>query len=138
MYEVIKKNLDTKKVIVLFGAVIALLILITVSYQSGNKETKKPEVFKTFNQKSDIINFKKFLLNQIKSPYININYEISQGDTIQKILKKYKVENREIQTAINEYKKFGKSNQLLVGKEIDIIIKKESSNNNSIIKFNVF
>ena len=38
-----------------------------------------------------------------------------QGDTIQKILKNLKVKNREIQTVINEYKKFGKSNQLTLG-----------------------
>ena len=45
MYEIIKKNLDTKKVIVSFGAVIALLILIIISYQSDNKETRKTRGF---------------------------------------------------------------------------------------------
>ena len=40
----------------------------------------------------------------------------------QKILQKYNVKNNEIQSVINEYKKFGKSNQLTLGKKIDIII----------------
>ena len=82
--------------------------------------------------------FKKFILDQIRSPFINLNYEIKKGDTIQKILKKYKVKNREIQTVINQYKKYGNPNQLLVGNKIDIIIEEDSSaNKSSIVKFSV-
>jgi len=137
MYEIIKKNLDKKNFIALFGIVITLLILIAVAYKSDAEKVGKANIIKTINENSDILNFKKFLLNQIRSPYLNINYEISPGDTIQKILKKYKVKNREIQIVINEYKKFGKSNQLSVGKKIAIIIEKNTKENNSVIKFSV-
>ena len=137
MYEIIKSNWHKTKIIASFGIAITLLILIAVIYKSDNKGTRKPGVFITLDQNSDVINFKKFLLNQIRSPFININYEISQGDTIQKILKKYKVKNREIQTVISEYKKFGKSNQLTLGEKIDIIIEKGTKESNSIIKFSI-
>ena len=137
MYEIIKKNLDKKNLITLFGIIITLIILIGVSYKSDTPEIKKTNIVKTINENSDIVNFKKFLLNQIKSPYLNINYEISPGDTIQKILQQYKVNNREIQIVINEYKKFGKSSQLSVGKKIAIIIEKKTKENNSVIKFSV-
>ena len=137
MYEIIKRNWLKNKIITLFGIVITILILITLAYKSDNSEIRKQEVFKTFDKKSDVINFKKFLLNQIRSPFININYEIVQGDTIQKILKKYKVKNREIQTVISEYKKFGKSSKLALGKKIDIIIEKGTEESNSIIKFSI-
>jgi len=136
MYEDIKRNWHKNKIIASFGFVIVLLILITVAYKSGNGETKKV-VFKTFNQKSDFTNFKKFIISQVRSPFINVNYKIAQGDTIQKILKKYKIKNREIQTVINEYKKFGKANQISRGKKIDIIIKKGIEENNSIIKLSI-
>jgi len=137
MYNIIKKNLYKKNLMALFGIAIIFLIIITIAYKTDNKETKQPTLLKNVNEKSDAINFKKFLLNLVKSPYININYEISPGDTIQKILKKYKVENREIQTIIQEYKKFGKSSQLSVGKKIDIIIEKRTNQNNSITKFSI-
>ena len=137
MYEIIKSNWHKTKIIASFGIAITLLILIAVIYKSDNKGTGKPEVFITLDQKSDVINFKKFILNQIRSPFININYEITQGDTIQKILKKYKVKNREIQTVISEYKKFGKPNQLTLGKKVDIIIEKGTKESNSIIKFSI-
>jgi len=137
MYDIIKKNLYKKNFIALFGIAIIFVIIITIAYKTDNKGTKQPTLLKNVNEKSDAINFKKFLLNLVKSPYININYEISPGDTIQKILKKYKVKNREIQTIIQEYKKFGKSSQLSVGKKIDIIIEKKSNQNNSITKFSI-
>ena len=137
MLEIIKKNWDKNKIVAVFGIVIALLILIVIAYKNDGKETRKPKVFRAIDQSSDVINFKKFLLGQIRSPFININYDIVQGDTIQKILKKYKVKNREIQTVISEYKKFGKSSQLALGKKIDIIIEKGTEESNSIIKFSI-
>ena len=120
-----------------FLIIIALLVLISISYKSDEKKIQGNNIVKTINENSDIVNFKKFLLNQIKSPYINADYEISSGDTIQKILKKYKVKDREIQLVINEYKKFGKSSQLSIGKKIAIIIEKNVEGGNSVIKFSI-
>ena len=138
MYQDIKKNWGKAKLLILFVTTITLLLLLTVVYKSDQKITKKSELIKDFNEESDLKKFKKFLLNQIKSPFINLDYEINKGDTIQKILRKYKVQNSEIQTVINQYKRFGKPNQLLVGQKIDIIIKKElATKKNSIIKFSV-
>ena len=138
MYQDIKKNWGKAKLLILFAITITLLLLLTVVYKSDQKITKKSELIKDFNEESDLKKFKKFLLNQIKSPFINLDYEINKGDTIQKILRKYKIQNSEIQTVINQYKKFGKPNQLLVGQKIDIIIKKElATKTNSIIKFSV-
>ncbi len=138
MYPLIKRNWDKTKPIVLFALTATLLLLLTVVYKSDEKITKKSDLIKSEKEGSDLINFKKFLLNQIKSPFINLNYEINRGDTIQKILKKYKVQNSEIQTVIKQYKKYGNPNQLLVGNKIDIIIeKKKDEKNNSVIKFSV-
>ena len=115
-----------------------LLLLVTVVYKSDEKITKKSGLIQNSTKVADLKTFKEFLLNQIKSPFINLNYEIKKGDTIQKILKKYKVKNNDIQTTINQYKKYGNPNQLLVGNKIDIIIEKNSSKEeNSIVKFSV-
>ena len=113
------------------------MILSTIAYKNSDEETKKTDIEKNYDRQTEVINFKKFLLTQIRSPFMNINYEIKNGDTIQKILKKYNVKNREVQLVILEFKKFAKSNQLSVGKKIDIIIKKENEKNNSVIKFSV-
>ena len=66
------------------------------------------------------------------------NYEVKKGDSIQKILKKYKIKNSEIQSFIKQYKQYVNSKQLLVGNNIEITIKKTPANKeNSIIRVSV-
>ena len=138
MYQIVTKNLDRVKYVLIFASVLILLVLLTVVFKSDEKIIKNSGISSDFSENSDVITFKKFLLKQIKSPFKNLNYEIKSGDTIQNILKRYEVKNGEIQTIINQYKKFGKPNQLMVGNKIDIIIEKKNKEvNNSIIKFSV-
>ena len=138
MYETINKNWDKTKYFIISGLIIIFLLLLTVVYKSDEKIIKKSEINKDSYEVTDLKILKEFLLDQIKSPFININYEIKKGDTIQKILKKYKVPNNEIQTVINQYKKYGNPNQLLLGNKIDITIEKNAAaNQNFIIKFSV-
>ena len=122
MYHIFRKNWDKTKYLVISGLIILSLLLITLSYKSDEKIVKKSEKIEYTIDNSDLITFKEFLLNQIKSPFFNQIYTIKKGDTIQKILKRHKVKNSDIQTVINQYKKYGNSNQLLTGTIIDIII----------------
>ena len=138
MHDVLKINWDKTKYLILSGFAVIFLLLVTVVYKSDEKITKKSELISSSNKESDLKTFKEFLLKQIKSPFINLNYKIKKGDTIGKILKKYNVQNNDINTVISEYKKYGKPSQLLIGNQIDIIIEKNASTNkNSIIKFSV-
>ena len=138
MYEIIKKNWDKSKYLLLSLSVITALLLVSVVYKNDQKIDKNSELAKSSVGSSDLKTFKEFLLNRIKSPFINLDYEIQKGDSIQKILKKYRVKDNHIQTVISQYKKYGNPSQLLVGNKIDIIIEESlSSNNNSIIKFSV-
>ena len=138
MYQVLKKNWDKSKYLILSGIFITLLLLLTVVYKSDERIIKKSKSIEISYESPDLKTFKKFLLNQINSPFTNLNYEIKNGDTIQKILKKLKVQNNEIQTVINQYKKYGNPNQLLVGNIINIIIEKNlTTNKNFIVKFSV-
>ena len=138
MYQVLKKNWDKSKYLILSGIFITLLLLLTVVYKSDERIIKKSKSIEISYENPDLKTFKKFLLNQINSPFTNLNYEIKNGDTIQRILKKLKVQNNEIQTVIDQYKKYGNPNQLLVGNIINIIIEKNlTTNKNFIVKFSV-
>ena len=138
MYQIlIKKNLKYRPLFV-FGFLSIFILLFTFSYKSDDKIIKNSQVIGGFKQIPDLNTFKKFLLNQIKSPFVNLNYEIKNGDTIEKILKKFKVQNSEIQKVIYQYKKYNNPSQLLAGNKINIIYKKNSLNkNNLIVKFSV-
>ena len=124
MYLNFKKKWDNTKYLIASGFVLAFFLLIMLTYKNDEKVTKKSDLAKNYNITTDFETFKEFVLSKIKSPFINLHYEIKKGDTIQKILKKYKVQNTDIQTVIEQYKKYGNPNQLLVGNKIDIIIEK--------------
>jgi murein DD-endopeptidase MepM/ murein hydrolase activator NlpD len=138
MYQIFIKNLLKYRLLFFFGFITIFILIFTSTYKNENKIIKNSQVIDSLKQAPDIETFKKFLLNQIKSPFIESNYEIKKGDTIQKILKKFKVKNSEIQQVISTYKKYGNPGQLIVGNKIDIVIKKNSLNKNyTIIKFSV-
>ncbi len=131
------KNWDKWKYLILSSVFIVVILLLTVVYKSDQKIVKKSSVIETSYENKDLERLKKFLFKQINSPFTNLNYEIKKGDSVQKILKKYKVKNGEIQSVINQYKKYANPNQLLVGNIIDIIIKKINADNNEILKFSI-
>jgi murein DD-endopeptidase MepM/ murein hydrolase activator NlpD len=137
MYDNIKKNLDKNKHFFVFGFILIFVLMVAINYQSEKKVAIKTEALTDFLADSELDIFKKFIISKINSPFTNINYEIKSGDTIQKILQKYKVKNNEIQKVINQYKKYGNPNQLLVKNKIDIIIKNNPNDKNSIQKFSV-
>ena len=136
MYQFIKRNQEKTKYFILFTLFTICLFLLLVVFKNDERivNNKKNISF----QHSDLISIKKFLLTKIKSPFINVDYEIKKGDSIQKILKKFKIQNNEIQTVINQYKKYSNPNQLLTGNKIDIVIEKNlSKKGNSVVKFSV-
>ena len=136
MYNFISKNSDKVKYFAVVMFCITFTLLLTIAYKNDEIASNKPKKFSTTS--SNFEEVKKFIIAKIKSPFVNINYEVKSGDTIQKILKKLNVKNNEIQTIINKYKKYSNPNNLLKGNKIDIIIEKTSSEkNNSIVKFSV-
>ena len=138
MYQVLKKNWDKSKYLILSGVFLISVLLLTVVYKSDKKIIKKSAIAVASYENPDLKTFTQFLLDKIKSPFTNLNYEIKKGDTIQKILQKLKVKNNDIQNIIQQYKKYGNPNQLLVGNKIEIIVEKIiSTNKNTIVKFSV-
>tara|TARA_E500000331_G_scaffold281937_1_gene275555 strand:- start:107 stop:1414 length:1308 start_codon:yes stop_codon:yes gene_type:complete len=138
MYQTIKKNLDKNKLFLIGAIIIISLFLVTSFYKSNNKVIKKNSIANNSYDSTDLEIFKKFVLNQIKSPFTHINYKIKNGDTIEKILSKLETKNSDIQMVIKHYLKYGKPNQLLVGNKIDITLeRKNQKDKNSVISFNV-
>ena len=138
MYELVMRNWQKSKYLVLSGVIIISLLLVSVAFKGDEKVITKSQTSTNLQNNEDLEIFKKFVLKQIKSPFINLDYEIKKGDTIQKILKKYKVDNNEIEKVIKKYRKYGNPNQLLIGNKIKIIVKKNAlKEKNSILEFSV-
>ena len=135
MYQILRKNKEKTLYFTVFALILASALTTTIFFKNedeildGNTNVQIGE---------DITLIKEFILKKIKSPFINIDYEIKSGDSIQKILKKFKIQNKEIQLAISQYKKYGNVNQLLAGNKIEIIIEEhQHKENNSIVAFSV-
>ena len=136
MYNFIKNNWAEAKYLLLIVLTLFFLVLFTFSYKNDELITTKKADFSY--QSDELSLFKDFLLSKIKSPFNDINHNIKSGDSIQKILKSYKIKNNEITNIIKEYKKYGNPKNLLVGNKINIIIKKDlSEKNNSIVNFSL-
>ena len=139
MYQFINKVISNEKrwYLILAVSILVITFLVTVVYKNENLVQKNIKTGNSLNTKElDII--KEFFLKKINSPFFNINYEIKNGDSIQKILKKFKIPNNQIQNIIEQYKKYSHPNKLLAGVSIDIVIEKKLSvEENSISKFSI-
>jgi murein DD-endopeptidase MepM/ murein hydrolase activator NlpD len=136
MYKILLKNKEKTKYFISFTVIIAVLLLIAINFQNNRKITSDKKNL-TF-QSEELNAIKKILLSKIRSPFINRNYIIKSGDSIQKILKEFKIKNKEIGNIINQYGKYAKPNELLVGNIIELVVKKsKSGKDNSISKFSV-
>ena len=139
MYQFIDKVIPNEKrwYLVLAVSILVITFLVTVVYKNENLAQKNIKTDSFLNTKElDII--KEFFFKKINSPFFNINYEIKNGDSIQKILKKFKIPNNQIQNVIEQYKKYSNPNKLLAGDNIDIVIEKKLSvEENSISKFSI-
>jgi len=136
MLKIIKNNWHKSRYLI--GTTTALIILILVSVVYKNDDTTPKVDITNFSQHEDYKLIKDFFLGKINSPFTNINHKIKNGETIQKILKNYKVKNTDIQKTISQFKLYGNPNSLLVGNLLDIVLEKNTSGkNNSIVKFAV-
>ena len=134
MYNLARANWGKTKYFLLTAITLAVLVLFTIS--NKNDEVIKDRTSNISYRSSELSLIKDFFLSKIKSPFIVTDYEIKSGDSIQKILKSYKIKNKEIQNIINQYKKYGDPNRLLVGNKIGVIVEKKlPEKNNSIVNF---
>ena len=132
MYRILRKNKEKTLYFTEFALILASALTTTIFLKNENEildGNTNGQIGK------DVTLIKEFVLKKIKSPFINIDYEIKSGDSIQKILKKFKIQNKEIQLAISQYKKYGNVNQLLAGNKIEIIIEEHQHKENNSIEF---
>ena len=92
MLDVINRNKQKITYFFIFSILTAILLLLAISFKNDEKILSKTKGL--VYEKNEIDNIKKFLLNRIQSPFINVDYAIQKGDTIQKILKKFKIKKR--------------------------------------------
>ena len=117
--------LNNKKYLLYFFAVAIFFIVYAIIFKQIKTQTKLKETnFNSFLKSEEFINIKEFIFKNIKSPYNEYNHIVGSNDNLEKILKKYNIDNTEINNLINEIIK-KKLTNISLGEQIQIITKEE-------------
>jgi len=120
-------SLNREKIIyilIFFSIIFSLFIIDLTNKQIASKQAK---VKSQLIENSELIAIKNFIIKNIKSPFTNVSYKVKKGDTLVGILKNYKINNRDINKAITEFKKYNKSSNITSGLKINFTTKNEIS-----------
>ena len=114
-----------------------ILVLFTVIFFSVStilekKNHENSENLKEITKSNEFFNLSKYLVSKINSPYKEIKYSIKNNDSIEKILKKYKVQSIDIKNISTKLKKKNLSN-IYSGRELTLITKKLKDENNTVV-----
>ena len=106
------------------------LIVSQIKYRTDLKENN----FNSFLESNEFNNIKEHVLKNLNSPYKEYSYTVENNDTIEKVLKKYEIENSDINKIASEIVKKKLSN-IYAGAKIKIVTKQEKNNNKIISLF---
>jgi len=124
-----KKYLFNFFLLAVFFIIYALIINQIKSYAK-----LKENNFNTFLESNEFNNIKEYIFENLNSPYREYNYTVENNDTLEKILKKYNIENGDInKIAIGIRKK--KLSNIYAGTKIKVITKKEKGTSKIISLF---
>ena len=130
-----KEYFSQKKLNLIIYPIILIIafVIYTITYNGINNQKSRNEtnLEKFFNSK-EFTNVKRSFFNDLKSPYIEFNYNIENNDSIGRILRKFRVPDNEIQKIIDGLKK-RKLTNIYAGRELNIVLKKLEDKNNSVI-----
>jgi murein DD-endopeptidase MepM/ murein hydrolase activator NlpD len=100
----------------------------------NKKNVKDSNNFKEVVRTNEFSNFINYISSKINSPYEEINYIIKNNDTVEKILKKFKIKDDDI-NKISVQLKQKKLTNIYSGRKLNLIIKKFENEANSLVSF---
>ena len=132
-----KKDLDLfhKIKIIIYPTILAVsfVIYITIYNSINTQKIKNEKNLENFLSSKDLIYLKRSFFESLKSPYTEFNYKIENNDSIGKILKKFRINDNEIQKIIEGLKK-NKLTNIYAGRDLNIILKRLDNGSNSILR----
>ena len=132
-------NIDSaalfKKISVIIYPVIFVTIfaIYSITFNSiNNQKSQNEQNLIDFFETEGFVNVKQTFFDNLKSPYLEFNYKIEMNDSMGKILRKFKIDENEISKITNGLKE-KKLTNIYAGRELNIVIKKKESRQNSIV-----
>ncbi len=113
---------------VIFFSILFFISSAFIDKSNKKKEDNLNEITKT----NDFLNLQDFLVSKINSPYEEINYIIQKNDTLETILRKFKVKNEDVKN-ISDKLKQKKFANIYSGKKLNLVIKKLEGEVNTVV-----
>ena len=107
-----------------------VFFIFSNSIDKKNRDNEKN--FKEMTKTNEFSNFSNFLISKINSPYREINYIIKNNDSIEKILRSFKVQDKDIKV-ISVKLKQKKLINIYSGRKLNLIIKKLENGSNTLV-----
>ncbi len=124
-FEATIKFLNKKKYLIYISLILVFFgIYSFVLNQIKSQAELKQNNFNTFLKSEEFKNIKNYVLKNLNSPYKEYTYLVQNNDTIERVLKNYKIKNEDIKNIITEIANQKLSN-IYAKTEIKIITKEE-------------
>ena len=115
-----------------------LIVFSAIFFISSNLIKKKNNEdgnnLKEITKNDEFFNLTNFLVSKINSPYEEISYVIKNNDTVEKILKQFKIQNNDIRE-ISVQLKNRKLTNIYSGRKLSLIIKKLENGSRTVVNF---
>ena len=108
------------------------IFFFTIANLINQKNKENKNNLTKVAKSSEFSNLTNYFISKINSPYKEINYVIKNNDTIEKILKNYKIKNRDIKDISTKLKEKKLSN-IYSGRNLLLIYKKLEDNSNTVV-----
>ena len=115
-----------------------LLAFSIIFFISSNlikqKNEKKANNLEEVTKTDEFSNLANFFISRINSPYEEINYVIKSNDTVEKILRKFKIKEYDIKEISLKLKQ-KKLTNIYSGRKLNLVIKKLENGSNTVVNF---
>ena len=108
------------------------LTFFTISNVVSNKNVQNKNNVEDITRTNEFSNLTNFFISKINSPYKEIKYVIKNNDSIEKILKKIDVRNKDVKIISTKLKQKKLSN-IYAGRELNIVLKKLPDGSHTVV-----
>ena len=120
-------------ILISFIVIFSGVFFITFNLINKKNEENKSNL-KAITETNEFSNLANFFISKINSPYEEIEYVIKNNDTVEKILKKYKIRDKDIKNISLKLKEKKLAN-IYSGRKLSIVLKKLEDGSKTIVNF---
>ncbi len=126
------KAINWKYLIYFFSIIVFFAIFIIISNLINQKNKLESQNLNSVVSSKEFSNLNDYFFSKINSPYKEIEYLIQNNDSIERILKKLKIDNNDIKIISNNLKK-RKLTNIYAGRTLSIVLKKLKDGSNTVV-----